>query len=135
MGTIEHRKLFRAETSIKACYEDIKGKGLKGVLQTVDISSIGLQAIGCDAFAVGVELKIHFYLPQKSDPIEGLYRVIWQKQCQYQPCKEKVYYITGLMLFDMTPEHAIITSDFIFDVAKTHQNQYEKSIIDSLESL
>ncbi|MDD3375201.1 MAG: PilZ domain-containing protein [Candidatus Omnitrophica bacterium] len=133
MGTIEHRKLFRVQTSIKISYESVRNPEIKGEAYTADISSIGAQIIGKDLLEVGTELSVKFGISEEKNPIFALAKVVWQKKCEYSPENQKTYYSTGLMLLDMSPDDAILTSDYIFDVAKQQQLKCEKQIIDQLE--
>ena len=134
MGTIEHRKLFRVQTSIKIFYESVRNPDIRGEAYTADVSSIGAQIIGRDPLEIGIELSVKFFIAEEKNPIFALAKVIWQKNCQYAPESQKTYYATGLMLLDMSPDDAILTSDYIFDVAKNQQLKCEKRIIDQLES-
>ena len=134
MGTIEHRKLFRVQTSIKIFYESVRNPSIKGEAYTADVSSIGAQVIGRDPIEIGEELSIKFFITKEKSPIFALAKVIWQKECKYVPESQKMYYATGLMLLDMSPDDAILTSDYIFDVAKKQQLKCEKGIIDQFEA-
>ena len=134
MGTIEHRKLFRAEAHLKMSYETVREPIIKGEFVTVDISSIGIHVIGQDKLEIGTELIIKLHVEEKKDFISALSKVVWQKPCLHVPQSQNSYFAAGLMLLEMSPEDAILTSDFIFDVAKEHQLKYEKKVIDQLES-
>ncbi|MDP8266502.1 MAG: PilZ domain-containing protein [Candidatus Aceula meridiana] len=133
MGTIEHRKLFRAEAYLKISYESKREPIIKGEFVTVDISSIGLHVIGPDKLEIGTDLIIKLQIKDRPESVTALSKVVWQKPCSYVPASKNAYFAAGLMLLDMSPEDAILTSDFIFDVAKEHQFKYEKKIIDQLE--
>jgi len=135
MGTIEHRKLFRAEAYLKISYELAREPSRKGEFVTVDISSIGLHVVGPDKFEIGTELILKLHFEGKVEPVSALSKVVWQKSCTYIPQSQNAYFASGLMLLDMSPEDAVLTSDFIFDVAKKHQIRYEKKVIDQFESL
>lgn len=134
MGTIEHRRLFRSEVCVKVVYETIKPPLLKGRAITVDISSIGIHIIGSDKLTVGADLLVKLFFESRKTPISAVAKVVWQKECRLQPDKKKVFYATGLVLVDMSPEDAILTSDYIFDAAKKHQLDCEKKIIQQLQS-
>jgi c-di-GMP-binding flagellar brake protein YcgR len=133
MGTIEHRRLFRSEVFTKIQYETIKPPFLKGKAVTVDISSIGVHMICMDPLAVGAELLIKVYFESRKTPISATAKVVWQKECLHQPDKKKTYYACGLVLLDMSPQDAILTSDYIFDAATKHQIACEKEIIQQLQ--
>jgi len=134
MGTIEHRRLFRSEACVKVIYETVKPPLIKGRAITVDISSIGIHIIGSDKFTVGADLLVKLFFESRKTPISAVAKVVWQKECRLQPDKKKVFYAAGLMLVDMSPEDAILTSDYIFDAAKKHQLACEKKIIQQLQS-
>lgn len=134
MGTIEHRRLFRSEVCVKIHYETIKSPLVKGRAITVDISSIGIHMIGSEKLSVGADLLTKLFFESRKTPISAVAKVVWQKECRLQPDKKKVFYATGLVLVDMSPEDAILTSDYIFDAAKKHQLDCEKKIIQQLQS-
>ncbi|MFA6378184.1 MAG: PilZ domain-containing protein [Candidatus Omnitrophota bacterium] len=133
MGTIEHRRLFRAEVFTKISYETIKPPFVKGRAVTVDVSSIGIHMIGAERLEAGTELLLKIFFESRKTPISATAKVIWQKECMHQPNKKKVYYACGLMLLDMAPQDAILTSDYIFDAASKHQLSCEKQIIQQLQ--
>jgi len=134
MGTIEHRKLFRAETCIKISYETTKEPHISGKAATVDISSIGAHMVTTHVLPAGTQLLVKLFIESQKTPISALAKVTWQKECVYQPKKAKRYYATGVMFEDMSLEDAILTSDYIFDKATKHQISCEKSIIRKLQS-
>jgi len=134
MGTIEHRRLFRAEVFTKISYETIKSPVVKGKAITVDVSSIGIHMISTDLLSTGAELLLKIFFESRKTPISASAKVIWQKECLHQPDKNKIYYSSGLMLLDMSPQDAILTSDYIFDAATKHQISCEKKIIGQLQN-
>ncbi len=99
----------------------------------MDVSSIGLHMIGAEVLAVGAELLLKIYLESRKTPIAATAKVVWQKECMHQPDPKKVYYASGLMLLDMSPQDAVVTSDYIFDAATKHQLSCEKQIIKQLQ--
>jgi hypothetical protein len=133
MGTIEHRRLFRAEVFTKASYETTKDPHVKGKAITADVSSIGAHMIGTHVLPIGAQLLLKLYFESRKTPISVLAKVVWQKECLHQPEKQKKYYSTGLMFEDMSLEDAIMTSDYIFDSATKHQISCEKEIIRKLQ--
>jgi hypothetical protein len=133
MGTIEHRRLFRSEVFTKISYETIKPPFVKGKAITADISSIGIHMVNTHPLAVGAELLIKIFFESRKTPISATAKVVWQKECLYQPDQKKKYFAVGLMLLDMSPQDAILTSDYVFDAATKHQMSCEKQIIQKLE--
>ncbi len=133
MGTIEHRKLFRVQTTIKISYESMRDSSVQGDAYTADVSSIGAQIIAKQPIDVGEELSIKFFIENQKDPICSSAKVVWQKRCGYIPDNQKSYYTMGIILLDMSCDDAILTSDYIFEVAKKQQIENEKRIIDQLE--
>lgn len=133
MGTIEHRRLFRAEVFTKISYETTKDPHIKGKAVTVDVSSIGAHIIGSHILPIGTQLLIKLFLESRKTPIAVLAKVVWQKECLYQPEKQKRYYATGIVFEDMSLEDAILTSDYIFDSATKHQISCEKEVIRKLQ--
>ena len=133
MGTIEHRRLFRSQVFTKVSYETIKPPFVKGRAVTFDISSIGIHMIGAEPLAVGTELLVKILFESRKTPVSAAAKVIWQKKCLHQPDKKKTYYACGLMLLDMSPQDAILTSDYVFDAATKHQIACEKQIISQLQ--
>jgi len=133
MGTIEHRRLFRAEVFTKISYETIKPPFVKGKAITVDVSSIGIHMISAEPLSTGAELLLKIFFESRKTPISATAKVIWQKECLHQPDKKRTYYACGLMLLDMAPQDAILTSDYIFDAATKHQLLCEKQIIAQLQ--
>lgn len=133
MGTIEHRRLFRAEVFTKISFETLKPPFVKGKAVTLDVSSIGVHMISAESLLIGAELLIKIYFESQKIPVSATAKVIWQKECLCQPDKKKVYYSSGLMLLDMAPQDAILTSDYIFDAATKHQLACEKQIIAQLQ--
>ncbi len=134
MGTIEHRKLFRVQTSIKITYEGVKDSSIKGEALTVDVSSIGTQIITKDQLEIGTDLSIKFFVALQKEPIFALAKVVWKRKCDYNSESQIVYYAIGLMMLDMSPQDAILTSDYIFDIAKKQQTDCEKEAISQLEA-
>ena len=134
MGTIEHRRLFRAEVFTKVLYETTKPPYVKGRAITIDVSSIGAHMIGTEILPVGAQLLIKLFFESRKIPISVLAKVVWQKECPRQAKKQKRYYSTGIMFEDMSLEDAILTSDYIFDSATKHQLSCEKKIIRKLQS-
>lgn len=133
MGTIEHRKLFRVQATVKISYESMRDSSIQGEAYTADVSSIGAQIIAKNPIEVGEELSIKFFIKDQKDLICASAKVVWQKQCGYVPENQKPYYAMGIMLLDMSCDDAILTSDYIFEVAKKQQIENEKRIIDQLE--
>jgi hypothetical protein len=133
MGTIEHRRLFRSQVFTKISFETIKPPFVKGKAITADISSIGLHMISTEPLVIGTELLIKILFESRKTPVSATAKVVWQKECLYQPDKKKTYYSSGLMLLDMSPQDAILTSDYVFDAATKHQLSCEKQIIQKLE--
>ncbi|MCX5681120.1 MAG: PilZ domain-containing protein [Candidatus Omnitrophica bacterium] len=133
MGTIEHRKLFRAEAFARILYETVQEPHISGKAVTVNISSIGAHMISTHLFPAGTQLHIKLFIEGQKTPISALAKAVWQKECVYQPDKKKRYYATGIMFEDMSLEDAILTSDYIFDIATKRQFFCEKKIIRKLQ--
>ena len=133
MGTIEQRRLFRAETFTKVLYETVKSPSVKGEGLTLDISSIGIHMVCTNSLEAGAELLLKFFIEGRKSPVPTLARVVWQRKCDYVPESQKSYYTTGLTLLEMSPQDAVETSDFISIIARKHQISCEKKAVDKIE--
>ncbi len=134
MGTIEHRRLFRAIINLKLTYE-IPEASLKGVLLTNNLSSSGAQVVGCHEFRLGEEVQLKAHLDEGKIIVPVLAKVVWQKKCNYSPPSRKIYFATGFRFLDISPQDAILTSDFIYETLKRQNELEEKEMIDHLETM
>ncbi len=135
MGTIEYRKLFRARVNLEMSFETREASPRKGVLLSSDLSSSGASVIGNEKLDIATELDLTLPVNGGRDCVKTIAKIIWQKQCQYVPKSRQTYHAFGLRFLDMSPEDAVLTSDFIYEIVKTNHEQEEKALIHRFEEL
>ncbi len=135
MATIEYRRLFRANVILEVEYETTQLPHRKGLFLSSDMSSSGIRVIGAEPFDVGTEFRLKIPINAQKDIIQATSRIIWQKKCQYVPASRKQYYSYGLRFLEMSPQDAILASDFIYEVVRSSNEMEEQELIQKFEEL
>ncbi|MBF0494440.1 MAG: PilZ domain-containing protein [Candidatus Omnitrophica bacterium] len=133
MPTFEYRKYYRADAVLKVKYRTIKEPVISGVAFSKNISSVGISMLTSASFEKGAELELNVYLKEGERPLFAKGKVLWLIPCQVGAKKNKKYYTVGVQIYEMSPEHAIMQSDFVKDVITAQSDEESRTIIKNLE--
>jgi len=135
MTTFEYRKFFRADVVLKVEYRTIKAPILNGIAFSKNLSQTGISIVASDEFMKDTELELKIYIDDKKKPLTATGMVVWQSECSFVPESKREYFVTGIQLNDMSPEDAIVGSDFVRDFLVKKSQEQNEEIIEKIEEL